>query len=65
VAKHFAGKPTVLLDKSTASPELVLEALKGKSYWHFSSHGQFKWSDPRQSGLEMRGEQYLTVSRGL
>jgi CHAT domain-containing protein len=63
VARHFAGKQTIILDKSTASPELVLEALKGKSYWHFSSHGKFDLSDARNSGLIMRGEQNLTVGR--
>jgi CHAT domain-containing protein len=61
VARHFAGRPQTILDKTNASPAAVLAALKGKSYWHFSSHGAFDWSDARQAGLIMRGEVPLTI----
>jgi CHAT domain-containing protein len=39
--------------------------LKGKSYWHFSSHGQFDWNDVRKSALLMRDAERLTVGRLL
>lgn len=65
VARHFVGRPLIRLDKANATPKVVLAALKGKSYWHFSSHGFFDWSDARLSGLLMREEQPLTVGQLL
>jgi hypothetical protein len=50
VASHFFNKPQMILDKLNATPEAVLAALKGKSYWHFSSHGAFNWDDVRAGG---------------
>ena len=56
VASHFGQLPRVVLDKSNATPRIVLAALKGKTYWHISSHGQFDWENARQSGLLMKGD---------
>ena len=39
----------------------ALEALKGKSHWLFSCHGKFDWSDPRESGLQLAGDETLTL----
>jgi CHAT domain-containing protein len=39
--------------------------LKGRSYWHFASHGTFSWGDARKSGLYMAGPAVLTVGRLL
>ena len=61
MASRFKGKPLVRLDRSSATPEVVLAGLKGKSYWHFASHGLFNWDDARQSGLLMKDSQLLTV----
>ena len=61
VAAHFSHASATILDKTSATPETVLNALKNKSYWHFSSHGFFDWSDARRSGLLMKGEQPLTL----
>jgi CHAT domain-containing protein len=61
IAGHFPGSARVKLDKSTAEPPLVLTALQGKRYWHFSSHGTFDWADARRSGLLMKDKQPLTV----
>jgi CHAT domain-containing protein len=61
VAARFKGKPLIRLDKSSATPDVVLAGLKGKSYWHFASHGLFDWEDARQSGLLMKDKQLLTV----
>lgn len=61
VASHFHGKPQVRLDKSNATPEVVLAALKGKSYWHFASHGFFDWDDARKAGLLMKDRQPLSI----
>jgi CHAT domain-containing protein len=61
VASHFLGKPQVRLDKSNATPEVVLAALKGKSYWHFASHGFFDWNDARKAGLLMKDSQPLSI----
>lgn len=65
VAAHFNTATTSVLDKSNASPEAVLTALKDKSYWHFSSHAFFDWSDARGSGLLMKDGRALTVGRLL
>ena len=43
----------------------MVAALKGKSYWHFASHGDFDWNDARQSGLVMREKERLTIGRLL
>jgi CHAT domain-containing protein len=61
VASRFKGKPLIRLDRSSATPDVVLAGLKGKSYWHFASHGLFDWNDARQSGLLMKDRQLLTV----
>jgi CHAT domain-containing protein len=61
VATHFAGKSLVRLDKHNATPEVVLAGLKGKSYWHFASHGFFDWSNARRAGLLMKDRAPLTV----
>ncbi len=61
VASRFKGKPLVKLDRTSATPDVVLAGLKGKSYWHFASHGLFDWNDARQSGLLMKDRQLLTV----
>src|SRR5262249_24989287 len=50
VNSYFARKARTLLTDEAASPEAVLRALKGRSHWHFASHGTFNWEDVRQSG---------------
>jgi CHAT domain-containing protein len=54
----------IRLDRSTARLHVVLAALKGRTYWHFASHGKFDWNDVRASGLLMRDET-LSISRLL
>jgi tetratricopeptide (TPR) repeat protein len=49
-------------DKSAATPDIVLSSLQGKSYWHFSTHGYFDWSNPSGSGLLLKGGEPLTVA---
>ena len=61
VASRFKGKPLVKLDRSNATPQVVLAGLQGKTYWHFASHGLFDRDDARQSGLMMKDRQLLTV----
>jgi CHAT domain-containing protein len=63
VAERFVGRPQLKLDASVATADLVVAALKGKSHWHFASHGAFDWNDARQSGLVMREGERLTVGR--
>lgn len=65
VASHFASGTRVVLKGEAATTDAVLAALKGKTYWHFASHGTFNWADPRQSGLIMRGHQRLSVDQLL
>ncbi len=65
VASRFPAKARAVLEGSAATPEAVLDALKGRSYWHFASHGTFSWRDARQSALLMHGLQRLSVGRLL
>ncbi len=65
VASYFAGNARTLLQGEGATSQAVLAALKGKSHWHFASHGAFSWQDARQSALLMHGPERLTVGRLL
>jgi len=61
VAGEFRGAMCVMLDEHTATPAAALAALKGKSYWHFSTHGSFDLVDARRSGLMMKDGANLSV----
>ncbi len=61
VASHFKDRPLIKLDHASAAPDVVLAGLKGKTYWHFASHGQFDWNDARKTGLVMKDGEVLTV----
>ena len=61
VAAHFEPESRTLLDELTAAPETVLAALKGKTHWHFSTHGTFNREEPRRSALAMKGGATLSV----
>jgi CHAT domain-containing protein len=65
VASHFAPAARTLLAREAATPEAVLAALKGRTHWHFASHGAFSWQDARQSALLMHGPSRLTVGQLL
>jgi CHAT domain-containing protein len=65
IAAYFSPLSRVKLGKSDADPRSVLGALGGRSYWHFSSHGTFDWTNPRRSGLVMRGGEVLSVDKLL
>jgi CHAT domain-containing protein/tetratricopeptide (TPR) repeat protein len=65
VASYFKKRARTLLKREKASPEAVLAALKGKSHWHFASHGTFSWDDARQSALIMHGHKHLGVGKLL
>ena len=56
VASHFAPEFARAAGATkAATPDAVLAALKGKTHWHFASHGAFSWADARQSSLIMHG----------
>lgn len=65
VASHFSEGARTLLKGEAANPDAVLAALKGRTHWHFASHGTFSWSDPRQSALVMHELVRLSVGRLL
>lgn len=65
VASHFASGARTLLQRQAATPDAVLAALKGKTHWHFASHGTFSWQDARMSALVMQGGARLNVGRLL
>jgi CHAT domain-containing protein/tetratricopeptide (TPR) repeat protein len=65
VAAHFATADRTVLEGTAATPDAVIAALKGKTHWHFASHGGFSWADARQSALLMHNAAPLTVGRLL
>jgi len=65
VASYFAASDRVVLEGAAATADAVLAALKGKTHWHFASHGSFSWLDARNSGLVMHDAELLTVGRLL
>jgi CHAT domain-containing protein/tetratricopeptide (TPR) repeat protein len=65
IATHFAEASRELLVGDAATLDAVLQSLKGRSHWHFASHGTFTWSDVRQSGLIMHNAERLSVGRLL
>lgn len=65
VASYFAGNARTVLERNKATAKSVLAALKGKTHWHFASHGTFSWEDARQSALIMHGRERLSVGRLL
>ena len=65
VASYFAKDARTVLERDRATAGAVLKALKGKTHWHFASHGTFSWQDARQSALIMHGMERLSVGRLL
>jgi CHAT domain-containing protein len=65
VASHFAADARTVLQRGAATPDAVLAGLKGRTHWHFASHGTFSWADARQSALFMYGPTRLSVGRLL
>ena len=63
VASHFAADSRILLEKNKVTSKAVLLALKGRTHWHFASHGTFSWDDARASALIMHGGKPLTVGQ--
>jgi CHAT domain-containing protein len=61
VASHFASSARTILKNRAATPNAVLAALRGRTYWHFATHGEFSWQDARGSALIMNGRVPLTV----
>jgi CHAT domain-containing protein/tetratricopeptide (TPR) repeat protein len=65
VASYFASNARTVLERNKATATAVLSALKGKTHWHFASHGTFSWLHARQSALIMRDMERLSVGRLL
>lgn len=63
VASHFSGAAGASLVRDDATVTAVLGALKGKSYWHFASHGTFAWQDVSNSALIMAAGERLSIAR--
>ena len=63
VASYFAKDARTVLERDKATAGAVLNALKGKTHWHFASHGTFSWQDARKSALIMSGKERLSVGR--
>jgi CHAT domain-containing protein len=65
VAGEFPQTTSIMLDQRTATPEAALLALKGKTYWHFSTHGAFDFVDARRSALMMNDGAKLSLGTML
>ncbi len=60
VARLFGS--AVQLVEAEATPEVVVQAARGQTYFHFSGHGYYRWSDAMQSGLVLANKTRLTLS---
>ena len=65
IVGHFIGSTNIVLRRGKAKPATMLEALNGRTYWHFACHGEFDWEDARRSALIMAERQRLTVNELL
>lgn len=65
ITQQFPESARKALVREEATLDAVLAALKGRSHWHFASHGTFTWSDVRQSALILRDFERLSVGRLL
>lgn len=61
VAAHFNPETCTLLDRTTATPEATLAALRGKTHWHFSTHAVFDFEEAQRSALLMKDGARLCV----
>jgi CHAT domain-containing protein len=61
VESRFTPDRRLAVAETAATRQAVLAALKGRDYWHFSSHGYFDWDEPRASGLLLSNRKPLTV----
>ena len=54
LAKSFAGSDVRILKEgptAVSDAAAALVALRGRKYWHFSTHGEFDWENPNNSSL--------------
>ena len=58
-AAGFADR--IVLDQNNAKPKDVLATLKGRSHWHFATHGMFDLEEARRSALAMKDGESLSV----
>jgi CHAT domain-containing protein len=65
VASFFPTGSASALAGEQASLDGVLALLKGRTHWHFASHGVFVWDDARASALVLNGDERLSVGRLL
>jgi CHAT domain-containing protein len=61
VESRFTADRRFAVASKAATRPAVLAALKGRDYWHFSSHGYFNWDEPRASGLLLTERKPLTL----
>jgi CHAT domain-containing protein len=61
VATHFDPEKRLILLKDKATLPAVTQALPGRTYWHFASHGVFNWGNPRASQLTLHDNVPLTM----
>ncbi|MCL4299210.1 MAG: CHAT domain-containing protein [Anaerolineae bacterium] len=61
VTRLFGPEAQTLVE-AEATPEAVEHAAPGQTYFHFSGHGFYNWSDVMQSGLVLANKTRLTLS---
>jgi CHAT domain-containing protein/tetratricopeptide (TPR) repeat protein len=55
IASYFPAPERTVLAGSGATHDAVLAALRGRSHWHFATHGTFKPDNVRESGIYLSG----------
>jgi tetratricopeptide (TPR) repeat protein len=61
IAERFAPERRVTLQGEDADVDRVLAQAHGREYLHFACHGSFNWADSSQSGLNLAGNNRLTL----
>lgn len=65
VASFFPPEQRVSLVGSDATLASTITSLKGRTHWHFATHGEFAWDDARDSALLLHNDEKLSIKRLL
>ena len=61
VAAHFEARSRLPSTRQRPPPRPCSPGLKGKTHWHFATHGTFDLEEARRSALAMKGGVPLSV----
>ena len=65
IASLFDTSRCSIVKEGEATVEVVVQAIVGKHYAHFSCHGHYDWQRPMESGVQLAGKEILSLARIL